>query len=341
MRMLILLLRALFVLGLILVGHIHGQYFYQMFAPGLLPDWFGAAMGFGVAATLLAAEQAAGRRFARHLIAILIGLAGGLGLSALILLNLDLIIQNPDLRNNLDVPLSVITVYLVLITVLRNADRWRVVVPFVEFRPQQIEEGALVLDASALRDGRLRGLLDTWLLDHRLILHRRVLIAVEAWAGDSDPASTARGHRALEAIEELRQRFGSQLEVSTAELPQAEHLSECLIGLARLENACLLTSDADLATRARTERIKVLDLSELAARMVPTIRPGERIRVAIEKTGETPDQGIGHLDDGSLVVVKNAGQRVGEPITATVVRLHQTSSGRMVFAHLEDAPRKS
>jgi len=327
---LIILLRIAFVILAVFVG--------QAFAQNLLaadaPWWEGPMIGFAVAVTLIAAEHAFRRRFSRSLVAFLVGLGAGLLLSLLLLVVLDRAVQSHVIKDNLDLPLVLVTTYLVLVMVLHNADRFRMVVPFVEFRSAGVEEGTLVLDLSALADGRLLGLLTAGLLDQRVVVPRAVVLQSEAQASGEDLPAKLRGARALEAMAALRQRLGDSFEVDQGDLPQTATAADAVIATARLHNARLVSNDADLVARALAEKLRVLHLQALARHLAPVIKPGEVIRVTLEKAGEGQHQAVGHLDDGSLVVVGNARELLGKTLEVTVVRLHQTANGRMVFAEV-------
>lgn len=334
--MLIILVRVAFVLLAVLIGLTSGNYFYQTWADGL-PGWFGGAMGFAVAVTLIAGEHAFRRRFTRSLVAFLIGLGAGLLLSILLLSVLELVLQDEQLRNNIDIPLALVTTYLVMVTVLRNADRFRVVVPFVEFRSDAVVEGTAVLDGAALTDGRLLGLVEAGLLDQRVLIPRSLVSGVEAEATSDNDAAKLRGQRALEVLAELRQSLGDRLLIDETEIPQAKTIGDVVVGLARLEGARIITADRDLRERARAEGLRLLDLNLLAKRLSTALRPGQTIELTIEKAGEEAGQGIGYLDDGSMAVVTGGGDHVGERVPCTVLRLHQTANGRMVFAETRPA----
>ena len=333
--MLILLVRIVFVLLSITVGYTSGRAFYNDWMGSSVPPWFGGAMGFGVAVTLIAAERGFRRHFTRSLVAFLIGLAAGLVLSVLILAVMSFAIQDVDLRNTLDIPVALVTTYLVLVTVLRNADRFRVVVPFVEFRNDGITEGSRVLDRSALTDGRLLGLLRAGLIDQRLFVPRSLLVALESEAASNEAGMSARAQRALETLSELRNAIEDRLIIDETEIPNATTIGDVVLGLARLEGARVITADGDLAERARAEGIRVLDLSDLAESLAVILRPGENLLVTIEKPGEAEGQGVGYLDDGSMVVVTGGGEQVGARVNCTVLRTHKTANGRMVFAEIQ------
>lgn len=327
--MLILLLRVVFVVMAVFIGIGSGQYFYRDLE---LEPWFGGAIGFGIAITLIAAEQGFRRRFTRSLVAFILGLGLGLLLSLLLLTVIDLVIQSPDLKNNLDVPLTLLVTYLVMVTVIRGADRFRVVIPFVEFRAERGDEGSVVLASEAIGDPRLTGLIDSGVITQRLLLHRRVLTALEADVQGEDPAAAARARRAIEALSQLRERNRPEVVIDETELPNTPTLPEAVVRLARLENSRLVCADAELVRMAQAEGLSVIDLQSLAQAFAHQLRPGDLIRVTIVKAGEHPDQGIGYLDDGSMVVISKAGPGIGETVQATILRLHATANGRMVFA---------
>jgi uncharacterized protein YacL len=332
--MLILLLRVVFVTLAILIGLTSGSMVYNSFMGDSLPPWFGGAMGFGIAITLIACEHAFRRRFTRSLVAFLLGLGAGLGLTALLLLVLRMVIQNSELVNNLDLPLALITTYLVLVLVLRNVDNFRVVVPFVEFRAERADAGAVILDGAVLADGRINALVNSGLLPRRLLIHRQVLLALETGTASSDTSLATRSRRALEGLTELRHLPNAQIEIDDTELPNTHSLSDVLMNLVRLENGRLLVADRDIITRARNEGLAVIDIGSLASALSPTRRTGEQLLVSIEKLGDGRDQGIGFLDDGSMVVVTGAASHIGKRVQCTIMRLHQTSNGRMVFAEV-------
>jgi uncharacterized protein YacL len=332
--MLILLLRVVFVTLATLVGLSSGQHIYRNVFDGALSPWFGGAMGFSVSITLIAAENAFRRHFTRSLVAFLVGLGAGLALSWLLLAVLHQVIQDENIYNNIDLPMALVTTYLVLVIVLRNADRFRVVVPFVEFRAERLGGGTVVVDAATLADSRLVVLVQTGLLPHRLLVHRRLLMHCEALAAHDDAAQAARGRRALEGLAALRGNPGLRVEIDDSEIPGATTLAEVLIHLARLENARLLAGDAETTSRAAAEDVPFIDLQALAAAFSPIMRPGEVLEVRIDKPGEGRNQGVGYLDDGSMVIVGDGAGRVGQRVRCTVLRLHNTANGRMVFAEL-------
>lgn len=329
--MLILLIRIGFVLFATFAGNGAGKAFYGQIFDGQMPWWFGSAMGFGLGVTLIAAEQAFRRHFTRSLVGFLLGLGGGLLLAFLLLLVMRLL-AGDDLYRALDLPVALIAIYLVLITVVRNTDRWRVILPFVELRSEQYAGGAVVVDPATLADGRLPALLRTGFFAQQVLVHKAVVVHWETALTSGEPATVARAQRALDNLRDLRGLSAPRVEVDETEIPNVRDLTDLLVRLARLETARLITAERETARRAQAEGVAVVDLAALAQVLVPQVRPGEQIEVLIERTGEGKGQGVGFLDDGGMAVVNDAAGMVGQRVQATVLRIHTTSNGRMVFA---------
>jgi uncharacterized protein YacL len=330
--MLIAFLRVLFVCLAVLVGMSAGRGLYDQVMDGV-PVWFGGVMGFAIAITLIAAEQAFRRHFTRSLVALLLGLTAGLALAWLTLSVLGLALADqPSLLRQIDVPVALIITYLAVITVVRNADRFRVVLPFVEFRAERRDAGVLILAPDLPADGRLVPLLRAGITAERVVVHARVAGHWEAQTGADDAVTAARARRAVEGLAELRQVPGLVVDLDATEIPGTADLIDLSIRLARLETGRLATADRDTARRAAAQGIPVVDLAVLAGALAPVIRPGDRIEVLIARPGDSKGQGVGHLDDGSLVVVTGAADAVGQTVACVVLRLHATGNGRMVFA---------
>jgi uncharacterized protein YacL len=331
--MLILLVRVIFIVLAVLIGLSSGQVFFD--EKGWMQHlslYWGGILGLAISVTLIAAENAFRRHFTRSLVAFLIGLGAGLALSWISLAVLRQVVQDHEWFNSLAPPLVLVVTYLVLSIILRHADHFRVVIPFVEFRAERLSGGVVVVDATALADSRLVALVRAGLLPHRMLVHRRVLMQCEEFAASTDAAVAVRGRRALEGLAELRTLPSLRVEIEESEIPNAATVSEVLTHLTRLENARLLVGEPDAASRAAAEGIPFIDLTALAASMSQSVRPGEILNIRIEKLGEGRSQGIGYLADGSIVIVSDAADLIGQMVACTVLRLHATNNGRMIFA---------
>ncbi len=332
--MLILLIRIVFVIFACFFGYQSGLFFYEDQGT---PPWIGAIIGFTAAVTLIAAEQAWRRYFNRTLIAFLFGLSLALFISYLLILILGTVVEG-QVNKHLAIPITLIVTYLVLLSVLRNADRLRLILPFVELRNDHIESGSMIVDASALADSRLINLMKSAIVSQRIIIHSSVLINAEVTVRSTDDdAKRTLAKKALDAVKVLQDQLGDRITIDHTNIPNAADIQETLIGLARLESAMLCSNNSAMISSAKQQGLRCLVINELAQLLSPSIKPGENIDVHIDKKGENDDQGIGYLDDGSMVIVSGAADAIDQHITCTIVRLHQTNNGRMIFAERSGA----
>ena len=207
----------------------------------------------------------------------------------------------------------------------------------LERAPRQAAPLPTVLDTSALIDGRVVAIVETGFLDGPVLLPQIVLAELQRIADSGDPARRRRGRRGLEVLEQLRVTLGTRLEVydpsgtTTPDTPVDTQLVQfCLARPARL-----FTTDYNLARVAAVSGVLVLNPNMLANALRPGFATGETLRVQITKPGREPGQGLAYLDDGTMVVVEGAGDKVGERVSAAVTSHLQTQVGQMVFAQLE------
>lgn len=193
---------------------------------------------------------------------------------------------------------------------------------------------ATVLDTSALIDGRVSAVVETHFLSGRLLLPQIVVRELQGIADSGEPTRRRRGRRGLEVVGQLEKLLGTELELVYDSYGD-EPVDTKLVKLCAARGARLLTTDYNLARVAAIGGTEVLNLNELASALKPSFAAGETLRLEITKPGREPGQGLAYLDDGTLVVVEGAADRVGQRVTAAVTSHLQTNVGRMVFAQLE------
>ncbi len=203
-----------------------------------------------------------------------------------------------------------------------------------------IDGSPVVVDTSALIDGRITAVAKAGFLPGRLLIAGFVLEELQRVADSGDPMRRARGRRGLTVLEELQSREDVVCEITDLDFPDAAEVDVRLIKLAVARSALLLTSDHNLNRIARIAGVRVLNLNDLANALKPILSAGEEISIAVVREGKELHQGVGYLDDGTMVVVENARARLGDTVRATVTSVLQTSAGRMIFA-TTDAPATS
>ncbi len=191
---------------------------------------------------------------------------------------------------------------------------------------------ALLLDTSVIIDGRIADVAKTGFLSGPLIVPRFVLAELQYIADSADPLRRARGRRGLEVLDELQSLSSPKMEIANLDVAGVREVDEKLVSLARQYGYGLVTNDFNLNRVAALQGLRVLNLNDLANAMKAIYLPGERMRLRIIQEGKEIDQGVGFLDDGTMVVVENGGRLVGRDVDLTVTKVLQTSAGRMIFA---------
>jgi uncharacterized protein YacL len=211
-------------------------------------------------------------------------------------------------------------------------------------RAVAIDGPPVVVDTSALIDGRIVEVAKAGFVPGRLLIAGFVLEELQRVADSGDPMRRARGRRGLTVLEELQRREDVVCEVVDLDFPDTNEVDARLIKLAVAKSGVLLTTDHNLNRIAQIAGVRVLNLNDLANALKPILSAGEEISIAVVREGRELHQGVGYLDDGTMVVVENARARLGDTVRATVTSVLQTSAGRMIFATTESAdttPRPS
>ena len=191
------------------------------------------------------------------------------------------------------------------------------------------EEGGKVLDTSVLVDGRLPEVAATGFLEGPLYVPHFVLKELQHFADSPDPLRRAKGRRGLEALERLKELL--PLEV-VEEAPKGESVDEKLLFLARDLGAALVTNDLALLQMARIYGVRALSVQALAQALRPQLQVGDTLKILIFKEGKEPHQGVGYLEDGSMVVVDEGIRYKGQEIEVVITQAIQTQVGRLFFA---------
>jgi len=190
----------------------------------------------------------------------------------------------------------------------------------------------VLLDTSVIIDGRILDIGKTGFVDMPLVILTSVLRELQLVADSADVTRRRRGRRGLDVLTEMQKEPSIDLQVTEDEAPQGTEIDTHLVRTARRRGWAIMTNDFNLNRIARLEGVTVLNLNELAQAMRPVAIPGEEIVVTVAREGKEPGQGVGSLDDGTMVVIQNGRRLINQTITAVVTSVIQTSAGRMIFA---------
>lgn len=195
---------------------------------------------------------------------------------------------------------------------------------------------AHLVDTSVLIDGRIAEVVETKFLNGSLVVARFILQELQQVADSSDPARRARGRRGLEILERLQKVREVPLKIFDKDFPDEKAVDAKLVRLARELGAKVLTTDFNLNKIASLQGVTVLNVNDLSNALKPIVLPGEPMGLYILKEGKEKEQGVGYLDDGTMVVVTDGRRQVGQRVSVVVTSILQTSAGRMIFARLKE-----
>jgi uncharacterized protein YacL len=347
--MLMAIIRAIFVL---VVGGLAARLAklagdHNVTAPQSVPWIFIAAMLAAIAVVL--GDMLTPRKKVQTISGIYFGLIVGLILSGLLQvaiepsLTLLLGTDRPWLAQSIIGILTVIICYVTVSTILQTKDDFRFIVPYMEFSRDVKGTRPLILDTSVIIDGRIADVAEARILDQPMIVPRFVLQELHGIADSSDKLRRNRGRRGLDVLNRLQKMKECEVQIHDGELPEMEGVREVdqkLVILSKHLGGKVVTNDYNLNKIAKLQGVEVINLNDVANALKPIVLPGESLTVKLIKRGEEPGQGVGYLDDGTMVVAEHGVHHLGEITRLTVTSVLQTSAGRMIFGRL-DLPGQS
>jgi uncharacterized protein YacL len=240
--------------------------------------------------------------------------------------------------------LTVILCYVCVSTLLQTKDDFRFIIPYMEFSKEVKGARPLVLDTSVIIDGRVADVAEARIIDQPLVVPRFVLQELQGIADSSDKLRRNRGRRGLDILNRLQKSPGIEVKIHDGDIPELAGIREVdqrLVVLAKHLGGKVVTNDYNLNKIAKLQGVDVINLNDVANALKPIVLPGESLTVKLIKRGEEPGQGVGYLDDGTMVVTEQAVHRLGEVVRLTVTSVLQTSAGRMIFGRLDGSPGPS
>ncbi len=227
--------------------------------------------------------------------------------------------------------------YICTSVLLQTKDDFRFLIPYVEFVREVKGFKPLVLDTSVVIDGRIADLVATGVFDNQLVMPRFALSELQAIADSGDKLRRTRGRRGLDVLNRMRADDNVDLMIFDRELPElaGQTVDLKLVLLAKHLEGKVVTGDFNLNKVAKLHNVPVINLNEISNSLRPVFLPDETFRLKVIKAGEGPEQGIGYLDDGTMVVIEGGRNRIGEDLDVRVTSTLQTNAGKMIFTKVE------
>ncbi len=337
---------ALRFLFLLLLAGVAGQFSASSgIPPWLSREWIiPLFLLFGV--VVVAADIAIPRKSLTALSGAFFGLVVGMVAAYGLSLVVDLLIVEPEsLVRAIKLGLGIVCCYFAISLILQSKDDIRFIIPYVEFTKQKKGGRPVIMDTSVIIDGRIADIADTRIIESEFVLPRFILDELQAVADSADKLKRNRGRRGLDMLNKLQSNRNVEIKIVDVEFSaetQAEDVDQKLVTFAQQVDGRIMTNDYNLNKVAQLRGIEVININDLANALKPVFLPGERIIVKIIKPGEEADQGIGYLEDGTMIVASGGRRHISEDVEITVTSVLQTSAGRMIFGKTDDAisPRR-
>jgi uncharacterized protein YacL len=297
---------------------------------------FVIVFAFGLCVILL--DTATPNKKLSSVFGIYLGIVAGLVATFAIGLLLDLVWDSWNLTDAasqaylklVQLAIGVTLCYVAVSIVISTKDDFRLVIPYVEFSKQVRGIRPLLLDTSVLVDGRIEGLSSTGFLDAPLVLPQFVIAELQTLSDSGDRLKRNRGRRGLALVTRLQHNPRISLSIEDSEVDGAG-VDQQLVQLAAEQDLRILTTDYNLNRVAQIRNVTVLNVNDLSNTLKMEAIPGETLTVDVIRRGEAVGQGVGYMPDGTMVVIEQAAEKVGQVVVLTVTNVLQTSAGKMIF----------
>lgn len=243
---------------------------------------------------------------------------------------------NPQTMTLFNACIYLFTIYAGMTMTLRAAEELYISIPFIKFRPTSDRKKDVLIDISVLSDPRMIDLTSSGLFDYHLVMPRFALKELTGMVENSNEQIKAKGRRSLEVLKKLEQLPNLHLRFVETDFPEVDDIQTKLIRLARLNDSIILTSDISRVQQSSAEGVQIINMHSLANALKPISHSGETLMIKIRRYGKEPRQGVGYLDDGTMVVVNGGAEYMDETIEAHVLSVKHTPSGRMIFCNAPD-----
>jgi uncharacterized protein YacL len=307
--------------------------------PGLVENnFYGIAIGFGLGGLLIAIDEMLKGFSLRAFSAATFGLMLGSLIAWLIDHSGLFVYVDEASRWLIRLCLFVSFSYIGMVLAMRsNKEDFSLIIPYVRFASQQAPMSLLVLDTSVIIDGRIAELLESKFIEGTVVIPRFVLKELQLVADSSDAIRRARGRRGLETLARIRKLTRPEIKIHDGDFPEETTVDAKLIKLCHALGAKLFTNDFNLGKVAELQNVGYLNLNQLASALKTVLLPGESLNLKIVREGKDKGQGVGYMNDGTMVVVNHAASLVGQSIDVQVQSLLQTGAGVIVFADIKAA----
>jgi uncharacterized protein YacL len=296
---------------------------------------YGAGLGAFYGVLIVIVEWMTQRVSLRGMSAAVFGLLMALIMAHFVSGAIDTIDMNESWRLIIKSAIVMLMAYMGVIFSIRGKDEFSVIIPYVKFQRKNQSDTAIILDTSAIIDGRVSDILKTHFIEGYFVVPKFVLKELQALADSRDGLKRERGKRGLDVLNKLKKNPRFNFKINNEDFEEIDGVDQKLLKLAGVLDGKIMTTDYNLNKVAEFNDIVVLNINELSKALRPVLLTGEHIEVHLAKEGKERLQAVGYLDDGTMVVVEDGREKIGSTVKATVTTVLQTPAGRMVFSNIE------
>ncbi|HMJ89348.1 MAG TPA: PIN domain-containing protein [Candidatus Acidoferrum sp.] len=324
-------IRLLF-LGLCTIG---GYAVSQKFQNQANGELWGTLIGFGLGGLLIGIDEMLKGFSLRAFSAVTFGLLLGSFIAWLIDTSQLFSMTGESARWVIRLALFLGFGYIGMVLAMRsNKEDFSLIIPYVRFASQNKPENPLVLDTSAIIDGRIAELIDSGFVEGLVVIPRFVLQELQFVSDSADAVKRERGRRGLEILKRLQRNTRFEVKIHEADFADETEVDAKLLRLTKAVNGKLFTTDFNLTKVAEIQSVPCVNIAEVALKMKPVVLAGDMMHLKLVREGRDRGQGIGYTSDGTMVVVNHAQAMIGQQVRVQVSSLLQTGAGVIIFAEL-------
>jgi len=327
-------IRSFFLLLCTVAGYAVSQHRPEIIDGGI----YGLAIGFGLGGMLIGLDEMLKGFSLRAFSAATFGLMLGAVVAWLIDRTELFVFADEKTRWVLRLGMFLGFGYLGMILAMRsNKEDFALLIPYIRFRSQNKPDNISVLDTSVIIDGRIADLIEGRFIEGIIVVPKFVLRELQFIADSSEVGRRARGRRGLEMLNRIRQNPRSEVRIHEMDFPEEKDVDSKLLKLTRVLEGKLFTNDFNLGKIAELQSVPHVNLNDLAAALKPAVLPGDVFNLRVAREGKDKGQGVGYLNDGTMVVINGGHSLIGQSVQVRVQSLHQTGAGIIIFAELNVA----
>jgi uncharacterized protein YacL len=329
----LILIRIAFILVLAVVGY--------SFRPFGLQPWISAVAGALAAVLVLVFEMRVRALSLKRLLGAVAGIILGIFVALLFSLVMRNSLPSGKVQSLIEIFVLLLLSYMGLAVGLSKGDLLNLGAlgnVLDQERPAARQE-AKILDTSSIIDARIADMAETGFLEGPLLVPEFVLRELQMVADSQDNSKRQRGRRGLDVLQRMQANDQLDVQIVQTDFPNIREVDLKLIALAKELGGKIMTTDFNLNKVAHLHSVQVLNINDLANSLKPVVLPGEKINITILKEGKEYNQGVGYLDDGTMVVVDHARRMIGRSVEISVTSVLQTTSGKMIFGKMDEPAR--